>query len=104
VNVNVDRQTLSQEDLDKVVELLRFRPMQLCIFLKALLGEEAMLRPWAKRLGLRSGKVEWNGHLIFFPSCDTLAVRSSQLLIQPRPMSAKRNITKATPPRMLRTK
>src|ERR1700722_18844416 len=26
VSVNVDRQTLSQEDLDKVVELLRFRP------------------------------------------------------------------------------
>lgn len=44
VNVNVDRQTLSQEDLDRVVELLRFRPMQLCMFLKALLGEEAMLR------------------------------------------------------------
>jgi hypothetical protein len=44
VSVNVDRQTLSQEDLDRVVELLRFRPMQLCVFLKALLGEEAMLR------------------------------------------------------------
>ena len=44
VSVNVDRQTLSAEDLGKVVELLRFRPMQLCIFLKALLGEEAMER------------------------------------------------------------
>src|ERR1700691_4797834 len=44
VSVAVDPQTLSQEDLDKVVELLRLRPMQLRMFLKALLGEEAMLR------------------------------------------------------------
>ncbi|MGD1096012.1 MAG: hypothetical protein ABSB35_28970 [Bryobacteraceae bacterium] len=44
VNVTVDRQTLSAEDLDKVFELLRLRPMQLCMFLKALLGEEAMER------------------------------------------------------------
>jgi hypothetical protein len=44
VSVNVDRQTLSKEDLGKVVELLRLRPMQLCLFLKALLGEEAMER------------------------------------------------------------
>jgi hypothetical protein len=44
VSVAVDRQTLSKEDLGKVVELLRLRPMQLCIFLKALVGEEAMER------------------------------------------------------------
>jgi hypothetical protein len=44
VSANVDRQTLSQEDLVKVVELLRLRPMQLCLFLKALVGEEAMER------------------------------------------------------------
>src|SRR5271170_1982524 len=44
VSVNVDRQTLSKEDLGKVVELLRLRPMQLCIFLKALVGDEAMER------------------------------------------------------------
>jgi len=44
VSVNVDRETLSQEDLAKVVELLRFRPMQMCLFLKALLGKEAMER------------------------------------------------------------
>src|ERR1700735_671139 len=36
VSVNVDRETLSQKDLGKVVELLRLGPMQLCIFLKAL--------------------------------------------------------------------
>jgi hypothetical protein len=44
VYVPVDRETLSAEDLRKVVELLRFRPMQLCMFLKALLGAEAMER------------------------------------------------------------
>jgi len=44
VSVAVDRQTLSQEDLGKVVELLRLRPIQFCIFLKALLGEDAMER------------------------------------------------------------
>jgi serine/threonine-protein kinase len=32
------------EDLGKAVELLRFRPMQLCMFLKALLGTEVMER------------------------------------------------------------
>src|ERR1700681_2281655 len=32
VYVPVDRETLSAEDLGKVVELLRFRPMQLCMF------------------------------------------------------------------------
>lgn len=42
--MNVDRQTLSKEDLGKVVELLRLRPMQLCLFLKALVGEEATER------------------------------------------------------------
>jgi hypothetical protein len=44
VYVPVDRETLSPEDLGKVVELLRFRPMQLCMFLKALLGTEVMER------------------------------------------------------------
>jgi hypothetical protein len=42
VSVNVDRQTLSEEDLKKLIELLRLRPIQFCIFLKTLLGEEAM--------------------------------------------------------------
>ena len=44
VYVPLDRDTLSAEDLTKLVELLRFRPTQLCMFLKALLGEEAMER------------------------------------------------------------
>jgi hypothetical protein len=48
VYVPVDRETLSPEDLDKVIELLRFRPTQLCIFLKALLGPEEMERMMAE--------------------------------------------------------
>jgi hypothetical protein len=44
VNINVDRQTLSSEDLGRVIELLRLRPVQFCIFLKALIGDEGMER------------------------------------------------------------
>src|SRR6202140_5119859 len=44
VYVPIDRETLSEEDLRKVLELLRFRPMQLCMFLKALIGPEEMER------------------------------------------------------------
>jgi hypothetical protein len=44
VSVNVDRETLSEEDLRKVIELLRFRPIQFCMFLKALVGTEGMER------------------------------------------------------------
>jgi hypothetical protein len=42
VSVAVDLETLSPEDLGKVVELLRLRPFQFCIFLKALLSTEVM--------------------------------------------------------------
>ena len=52
VSVGVDRQTLSQEDLVKVVELLQLRPMQLCIFLRALVGEEAMERLMAEAIAV----------------------------------------------------
>ena len=44
VSVTVDRQTLSKEDLKKLIELLRFRPIQFCMFLKALVGTEGMER------------------------------------------------------------
>jgi hypothetical protein len=40
VTVDIDRQTLNAEDFAKVRELLRFRPIQFCLFLKALLGAE----------------------------------------------------------------
>jgi hypothetical protein len=44
VNVSVDRETLSQQDLAKVLELLKHRPLQFCMFLKALVGAEGMER------------------------------------------------------------
>lgn len=43
-NVAVDRQTPSQDDLAKVLHLLSHRALQFCMFLKALLGPEAMER------------------------------------------------------------
>ena len=52
VYVPVDRETLSPEDLNKVIELLRFRPMQLCIFLKALVGTEKMERMMAEAVAV----------------------------------------------------
>ena len=33
-----------KEDLAKVLDLLRFRPIQLCMFLQALIGSEEMER------------------------------------------------------------
>jgi len=42
LNVVAERRTLSQEDLDTLVDLLRIRPIQFCMFLAALFGEERM--------------------------------------------------------------
>jgi hypothetical protein len=44
VPVAADRDTLKPEDLAKVLELLSHRPLQFCMFLKALVGAEAMER------------------------------------------------------------
>jgi hypothetical protein len=44
VNVEVDRQTLSPEDLQKMADFLRLRPTQFCMFLKTLFGSESMER------------------------------------------------------------
>lgn len=44
LNVDADRQTLSPEDFAKVMDLLKIRPIQLCIFLKTLVGAEEMQR------------------------------------------------------------
>jgi hypothetical protein len=43
-NVAVDRKTLKPQDAAKVMQLLRFRPIQFCMFLKALVGREEMER------------------------------------------------------------
>jgi hypothetical protein len=43
-SVAMDRETLSPEDRKRVAESLKHRPMQFCLFLKALLGPEEMQR------------------------------------------------------------
>jgi hypothetical protein len=42
--VDADCQSLSPEDQKRLVELLQHRPVQLCLFLSALVGEEQMER------------------------------------------------------------
>jgi hypothetical protein len=40
----IDRDTLSADDREKLMELLKHRPIQFCIFLNALLGAGEMQR------------------------------------------------------------
>jgi hypothetical protein len=42
LNVEVDRQTLSAEDRPRLLELLKHRPLQFCLFLSTLFGEKQM--------------------------------------------------------------
>jgi len=44
LGVVADRDTLTPEDKAKVLELLRLRPIQFCMFLKALVGADEMKR------------------------------------------------------------
>ena len=44
LSVQADMQTLTPEDIAKVMDLLKFRPMQLAIVLKALVGADEMQR------------------------------------------------------------
>lgn len=44
MTVAVDRDTLSPEGREKVVELLQHRPIQFCMFLKVLFGAQEMQR------------------------------------------------------------
>jgi hypothetical protein len=44
LSVVVDRKTLSPEDLKKIEELLEKRPLQFCLFMKALYGSDKMER------------------------------------------------------------
>ncbi len=52
MSVSADKETLSPEDLAKVMDLLKLRPMQFCIFFKALLGEEEMVRIMVEAIGV----------------------------------------------------
>lgn len=42
LSVEADRQTLSAEDRERLVELLQHRPLQFCLFLSALFGQKQM--------------------------------------------------------------
>jgi hypothetical protein len=44
LSVEADKLTLTPEDFAKVRDLLKLRPIQFCLFLKALVGTEEMLR------------------------------------------------------------
>lgn len=48
VNVRIDKDTLSDQDLITVLRMLELRPMQLCMFLRALMGPEVMVRKMAE--------------------------------------------------------
>jgi hypothetical protein len=52
LSVDEDRQTSSPEDLAKVMDLLRLRPMQFCLFLKTLVGAEEMVRMMVQDIGI----------------------------------------------------
>jgi hypothetical protein len=51
-NVTADRATLSPKDLGRVMELLKLRPMQFCLFLTALVGQEEMQRMMVQAIGV----------------------------------------------------
>ena len=48
--VAADRDTLNPEDFAKVVDLLKFRPIQFCMFLKELVGTQEMKRMMVKAI------------------------------------------------------
>jgi hypothetical protein len=52
LTVEADKLTLTPEDFARVVDLLKLRPMQFCLFLKALLGREEMLKLMVQAVGV----------------------------------------------------
>lgn len=50
--VAADRDTMNAEDFAKVVDLLKFRPIQFCVFLKGLLGAEEMKNTMLKAISV----------------------------------------------------
>jgi len=52
VNVETDRATISQDDLEKVLSLLRLRPTQFCLFLQALVGAQQMERTMVEAIAV----------------------------------------------------
>jgi hypothetical protein len=52
LSVEADKRTLTPEDFGKVMDLMKFRPMQLAIALKALVGVEEMQRIMVEAIGV----------------------------------------------------
>ena len=50
-NVKADRKTMPLEDFAKLMELLRLRPVQFCLFMAALVGPEEMERAMLQAIG-----------------------------------------------------
>jgi len=55
-NVEIDRKTLKPEDANKLARLLRSRPIQFCMFLKALVGTEEMERLMNQGIAVAKGE------------------------------------------------
>jgi hypothetical protein len=52
LSVEADKQTLTPGEFAKVMDLLKFRPMQLALVLKALVGAEEMQRMMIEAIGM----------------------------------------------------
>ena len=52
LSVSADKDTLTPEDFARVRDLLKLRPMQMALFLKALVGTEEMLRMMVQAVGV----------------------------------------------------
>jgi hypothetical protein len=52
LSVEADKQTLTPVDFAKVMQLLKFRPMQLALVLKVLVGAEEMQRIMVEAIGM----------------------------------------------------
>jgi hypothetical protein len=52
LSVEADKQTLTPEDFARVMDLLKFRPMQLASVLKALVGADEMQRMMIEAIGV----------------------------------------------------
>src|SRR5215467_16316919 len=52
LGVEADRRTLTPDDFAKVMKLLKFRPMQFCIFLTGLVGPTQMERMMVQAIGV----------------------------------------------------
>jgi hypothetical protein len=52
LSVEADKRTLTPDDFAKVMDLMKFRPMQLAVVLKALVGAEEMQRMMFEAIGV----------------------------------------------------